>query len=198
MVMNENCEKLLLSYLDPTKLILPTEIHELSRCLLDVYRQQTGENSLGVEASFLKFMSQIIVKYYPYVEEIVVKKNIVVEERHDVLKWWKELLAVPSIQGILVATPYSYAAPTLKLLVVAGYLVKEKWNKRSLRELIKTLSEEVSEGRLLHNFSERIQDREAVLFRHVVPSADPEVDELAILLEEARRRIYYDVYPSKK
>lgn len=129
MKLDSNLEELFLKYLDPTSMILPSEIHELSRILLDAYRQQTEKPSLNGETTFFSFMSEIMTKYYPYAEEIVVKRRVAVQEHHNILKWWKELMAVPSIQGILLTTPYTAAAPVLKLVVVAGYFVKEKWNK---------------------------------------------------------------------
>lgn len=193
MKLDKTSEELFLRYLDPTSMILPSEIHELSRVLLDAYRQQTEKPFLNGETSFFSFMSEILKKYYPYAEEIVVKRRVAVHEHHNVLKWWKELMAVPSIQGILLTTPYSAAAPVLKLAIVAGYFVKEKWNKKSLRELLKALSNEIAEGRTLRDFSERAESYEAEVFRKAVGSADPEVDELAIILEEARRRIYWRV-----
>lgn len=193
MRLNETSEKLFLKYLDPRTILLPSEIHELSRILLDAYRQQTEQTILNGETSFFSFISEIIKKYYPYAEEIVVKKRVIVQEHRDILKWWKELMAVPSIQGVLLASSYSLAAPVLKLVIVTGYFVKEKWNKKSLRELIKALSTEITEKRSLKNFSERADRYEATMFRKAVGSADLEVDELAIILEEARRKIYWRV-----
>lgn len=98
-------------------------------------------------------------------------------------------------QGILLTTPYSAAAHAciLKLAIVAGYFVKDKWNKKTLRELLKALDNEITEKGSLRGFSEKADSYEAAVFRKAVGSADPEVDELAIILEEARRRIYWDV-----
>lgn len=193
MKLDRTSEELFLKYLDPTSMILPSEIHELSRALLDAYRQQTKKSSLNGETSFFGFMSEIMKKYYLYAEETVVQKRVAVHEHRNILKWWKELMAVPSIQGVLLTTPYSAAAPVLKLAIVAGYFVKEKWNKKSLRELLKALSNEITEGRSLRSFSEKADSYEAAVFRKAIGSADPEVNELAIILEEARRRIYWRV-----
>jgi len=186
-------EELFLKFLDPRSVMLPSEIHELSRALLDAYRRQTADSPLKGENSFFNFMSEIMKKYYRYAEEIVVERKVKVTESGAILKWWKEIMAVPSIQGVLLSTPYSAAAPILKLAIITGYFVKEKWNKRSLRELIKAISSEVREDGSLQRFSEKIEDYEASMWRRVVESADEEVEELAIILEKARRKVYWRV-----
>lgn len=99
MKLDKNSEELFLKYLDPTSMILPSEIHELSRVLLDAYRQQTATPFRNGETSFFSFMSEIMKKYYPYAEEIVVKRRVDVREHHNILKWWKELMTVPSIKA---------------------------------------------------------------------------------------------------
>lgn len=50
----------------------------------------------------------------------------------------------------------------------------------------------------MRDFSERADSYEATLFRETVARADPEVDELAIILEKARRRIYWRVEKKEK
>lgn len=201
MNMDERSEKLFLKYLNPIEMILPSEIHELARVLLDAYRQQFEVDQLGNtfhEVSFFRFMSEILTKYYAYAERVAVERRINIEEHKNILKWWKEMMAVPSIQGVLVMTPYVAAAPILKLAIVAGYFVKEKWNKRNLRELLKNLSEEIIEGRSIKDFSERTDSYESAIFRKAVGSADVEVDELALILEEARSKIYWRVERRQK
>jgi hypothetical protein len=190
---DEKCENLLIRYLYPGQLIYPSEIHELSRGLLDAYRKQIEKSPYASEQSFFKFMSDIIEKYYTYVAEQVSKQNITIKEHQNILSWWKELLAVPSIQGVLVATQYAYAAPILKLSIVTGYFVKEKWNKKALRQVMDALGTEIIESPTLRNFSEKASTYEAKLYRKAVESSEPEVDELAIILEEARRKIYFTI-----
>jgi len=193
MNLDQKSEKLFIRFMNPTEVLLPSEIHELARSLLDAYRKQTEDAYLQGEFPFFSFMSEIIKRYYLYIEEIVIKRRVTVREKRDILKWWKELIAVPSIQGILLATSHAEATPVLKLAIATGYFVKQKWNKRSLRKLIEALSQEISKGKSIREFSEQIRSYEYRLFRKVVGSAEPEVDELALLLEEARNRIYWQV-----
>ena len=193
MTINEKHEDLLIRYLYPGKPILPSEIHELSRGLLDSYRRQNENIGNVSEQSFFKFISNIIEKYYVYVVENISKQNVTIEEHQNILSWWNQLLAVPSIQGVLVATKYAYAAPILKLTILTGFFVKEKWNKRSLRQVMNALGTEINEDPSLRNFSSKVSTYEARLYQKVVQSSEQEVDELAIILEEARRKIYYRV-----
>ena len=189
--LSERQQDLVMKFLNPLETPLPTEIHELSRLLLDDYRYQASK--AGGSISFYRFLIEIFKTYYPYIENLILKKRVTVQENTNILKWWKEILAVPSSQGLLLATPYSPAAPLLKLCIVTGYVVSTKWNKRSLRKLMNNFEQEMESNHSLHEFSSRIPADELRMLETHVSSAEDEVDELAETLSDARKRIYWKV-----
>jgi len=187
MWLSERTEKLWLRYLDPRKVVLPSEIHELARGLLDAYRRQLEEKK--GEFSFFMFVKEIIDRYHHYIEKICM--NVKVKESPDILKWWKEILAVPSIQGILLMSPYALGAPVIKLVLVALYLTRLAWTKRSMRKLIIALERDLREGKRLRAFSFKLLRHEYEMIREEVWSSAPEVDDLAEVLIEAREKIFW-------
>jgi len=191
MWLDKETEKLFIRFLNPLEILLPSEIHELSRALLDAYRKQAQEK-LG-DISFHYFIREILDKYYPYIEKLVIKRGISITEHINILKWWKQIIAVPSIQSLLINTPYSMAAPVLKICLVTAYLVKSKWHKRSLRKLVFSLDHEIREDGDLKKFSYKISEYEKHMLEEEVTSAESEVDELATMLIDARKKIYWRV-----
>lgn len=191
MWLDERAEELFIRFLSPLEIPLPTEVHELSRLLLNAYNAQARK--AGGDISFYQFISEILQKYYPYIEKLIVENKVSITEHTNILKWWKQIIAVPSIQGLLVNTQYSLAAPVLKLCLVTGYLVKSKWNKRSIRKLVNKLDEEIKNRKSLKEFSQRIPEYEKDMLEESVSSSDDEVDELAVILIDARKKIYWNV-----
>ena len=167
MLLDKETEKLFIRFLNPLEILLPSEIHELSRALLDAYRKQAQEKSGDI--SFHYFIREILDRYYPYIEKLVIKRGISITERMNIFKWWKQIFAVPSIQSLLINTPYPMAAPVLKICLVTAYLVKSKWHKRTLRKLILSLDQEIGEGGDLKTFHIRYPNTKSTCYKKMLP-----------------------------
>jgi len=108
------------------------------------------------------FVKEIIDRYHPYIIKYIEKFSwrAKIKESPDILKWWKEILVVPSIQGILLMSPYALGAPIIKLLLIALYLTKSAWTKRSMRKLIVALEKDLRNKRSLLDFSHNLLEHE--------------------------------------